>query len=82
MNHTFRLFTMLSMVSCLGFGIVACTQQEPPKPIISDTGRPETRSVEAANAVGYNGTAMRQKLDKALDANDAKNQDLNQVAEQ
>lgn len=82
MNRTFRLFTLLSMVSCLGFGIVACTQEEPPKPMISDTGRPETRSVEAANAVGYDGTAMRQKLDKSLDANDTMTQNLNQAAEQ
>lgn len=82
MNHTFRILAMLGMVSCLGFGIVACTKEEPPKPIISDTGRPETRSVEAANAVGYDGTAMRQKLDKALDANDAKTKQLDQTVEQ
>jgi len=78
MNHTFWMFTMLG---CLGLGVVGCTK-EAPKPVISDTGRPETRSVEAANAVGYNGTAMRQKLDKALDANDAQTQKMNQAAEQ
>lgn len=82
MNQTFRQLTMLGMVGCLAFGIVACTKEEPPKPIVSDTGRPETRSVEAANAVGYDGTAMRQKLDKSLDANDAMNQKMSQEAEQ
>lgn len=82
MNQTFRMLTMLGMVGCLGFGVIACSKQEPPKPIVSDTGRPETRSVEAANAVGYNGTAMRQKLDKTLDANDAQTQKMNQAAEQ
>lgn len=82
MNQTFHQLTMLGMVGCLAFGIVACTKEEPAKPIVSDTGRPETRSVEAANAVGYDGTAMRQKLDKSLDANDAMNQKMSQDAEQ
>ena len=82
MNDAFRMLTTLGMVGCLGFSIVACTKEAPPKPIISDTGRPETRSVEAANAVGYNGTAMRKKLDKALDANDAEAKRMNQAAEQ
>lgn len=82
MDRTFRMFTMLGMVGCLGFGIVACSKEQPPKPIVSDTGRPETRSVEAANAVGYNGSAMRQKLDKALDANDAMTKKMDQAAEQ
>ncbi len=82
MNHIFRILTVLGMVGSLGFGVAACSKPEPPKPIISDTGRPETRSVEAANAVGYNGTAMRKKLDKALDANDAQTQKMNQAADQ
>lgn len=82
MNHTVRMLTMLGMVGCLGFGIVACSKEEPPKPIVSDKGRPETRSIEAANAVGYNGTAMRQKVDKALDANDAANKKMDQEANQ
>ncbi len=82
MNHTVRILTVLGMVGCLGFGVAACSKEEPRKPIISDTGRPETRSVEAANAIGYNGTAMRKKLDKALDANDGQTQKMNQAADQ
>jgi hypothetical protein len=80
MNNRLHILTILGVVGC--FGLVACSKEAPPKPIISDTGRPETRSVEAANAVGYNGTAMRQKLDKALDANDAEAKRMNQAAEQ
>lgn len=82
MNKGIRIFAVSSAVAVLGLGMAACTKQEPPKPIISDTGRPETRSVEAANAVGYNGTAMRQKLDKALDANDAQAKKMDQAANQ
>ncbi|MBC7751358.1 MAG: hypothetical protein H7Z73_06515 [Candidatus Saccharibacteria bacterium] len=82
MNQTGPLLSAVCLVGSLGLGLTACSKPEPPKPIVSDTGRPETRSVEAANAVGYNGTAMRQKLDKALDANDAQTQKMNQAADQ
>lgn len=58
----------------LGLLLVACSKEPPPsKP---DTGRPETRSLEAADAVGYNGKAIRKKVDGALDANDAHNAEL------
>jgi len=80
MNKKIRISAIFGVIVVLG--LAACTKQEPPKPMISDTGRPETRSVEAANAVGYNGTAMRQKLDKALDANDAQTQKMDQAANQ
>lgn len=82
MKQKIHLLIGFYMASCLGFGIVGCSKPEPPKPIVSETGRPETRSVEAANAIGYNGTAMRQKLDKALDANDAQAQKMDQAADQ
>lgn len=80
MNNRIRISAIFGVIVVLG--LAACTKQEPPKPMISDTGRPETRSVEAANAIGYNGTAMRQKLDKALDANDAQAQKMDQAANQ
>ena len=82
MNNGIRIFAVSGVIAVLGLGMIACTKQEPPKPIVSDTGRPETRSVEAANAIGYNGTAMRQKLDKALDANDAQAKKMDQAASQ
>lgn len=75
-----HFYAVIGMVASLG--VVACSKPEPPKPIISERGRPETRSVEAANAVGYNGTALRQKLDKALDANDARTQKIDQATDQ
>ncbi|MDO9177816.1 MAG: hypothetical protein Q7U16_05765 [Agitococcus sp.] len=52
----------------------ACSQEPPP--VKPDTGRPETRSIEAADAVGYNGKEIRKKVDGALDANDAHNAEL------
>ncbi|MDE2420538.1 MAG: hypothetical protein KGO49_05080 [Gammaproteobacteria bacterium] len=82
MNNGIRIVAVSGVIAVLSLGMIACTKQEPPKPIVSDTGRPETRSVEAANAIGYNGTAMRQKLDKALDANDAQAKKMDQAANQ
>ena len=72
---------VVGFMGCASTSLVACSK-EAPKPMISDKGRPETRSIEAANAVGYNGTAMRQKVDKALDANDKVTKQMDQAAEQ
>jgi len=35
-------------------------------------GRPDTRAVEAASVVGYDGSAMRHTVDKTLNQNDAR----------
>lgn len=61
--------------------LTACQQQEPVKTEV-DTGRPETRSIEAADAMGYNGKEIRNKVDGALDANDAHNAQLEQMNNQ
>jgi len=39
-------------------------------------GRTETKPIEGASAVGYDGTAMRKSVDNALDKNDSHNQEL------
>ena len=39
-------------------------------------GRPETVNVQALDAVGYSGTAVRKSVDKVLDRNDQRNQEL------
>ena len=39
-------------------------------------GRPETVNVQALDAVGYSGTAVRKSVDKVLDMNDQRNQGL------
>jgi hypothetical protein len=71
----------------LGLGVVlvlvACQKEpEPVKTVVSDTGRAETKNIEAADAMGYNGKEIRKKLDGALDANDAHNAQLEQQGNQ
>ena len=45
-------------------------------------GRPDTRAVGAASAVGYDGAAMRRSVDKALNQNDARNAEQQKAIEQ
>jgi hypothetical protein len=45
-------------------------------------GRPDTRAVEAASAVGYDGAAMRRSVDKALNQNDARIAEQQKAIEQ
>jgi len=50
--------------------LAACKPREEETGKVSDTGRKETRSIEAVDDVGYAGSAVRKKVDKALDTND------------
>jgi hypothetical protein len=45
-------------------------------------GRPDTRAIEAAGAVGYDGSAMRRSVDKALNQNDARIAEQQKAIEQ
>ncbi len=42
-------------------------------------GRTETKPVEGASAVGYDGTAMRKSVDNALNKNDNHNRELDKA---
>ncbi len=73
---------MLALMLLVSGGLVGCHKDLPPPHPTEDHGRPETKSIEGINAVGYNGTAVRQKLDKALNANDAANKQMDEAASQ
>lgn len=72
---------MMSKINlCLLSILLLSACQKQPEPIkAEDTGRPETKSIEAADAMGYNGKQIRQKVDDALDANDEHNAKLEQM---
>ncbi len=67
-------------VPLLAAMLAACSKEPPPPSPAVDHGRPETRSLEAADPMGYNGHAVREKVDSALNANDAANAQLEQAA--
>ena len=46
------------------------------------SGRPDTRAVDAASAVGYDGAVMRRSVDKALNQNDARNAEQQKAIDQ
>ena len=54
--------------------VLSCGSNNPaPKAKDVPQGRSETKVVEGATAVGYNGSQMRKKIDKTLDQNDERN---------
>jgi hypothetical protein len=71
-------------LSCLVitiFFVLSCGSGSPaPKAKDVPQGRPETKVVEGATAVGYNGSQMRKKIDKVLDQNDDRNKEIEKGA--
>ncbi len=77
MKHVCRLSTLVFTV----FFVLSCGSGTPaPKAKDAPQGRSETRVVEGATAVGYNGSQMRKKIDKTLDQNDARNREIEKGA--
>jgi hypothetical protein len=61
-------------------GLTACSKEPPPVTPKADTGRPETRNIEGADAMGYNGKAIRQQLDNSLNTTDDYNKKVEEQA--
>lgn len=63
--------------------LAACGQQEEaPPPESPAQGRAETQSIRNTEAVGYDGAAIADKVDAALDANDQRVQQAQEDPEQ
>lgn len=66
-------FTVAAALFCLALG--ACgnrAEQAPP----AKEGRAETQSIRNTEAIGYDGAAIADKVDAALDASEARKQQL------
>jgi hypothetical protein len=62
---------MKALLLVLSLALVACHKDEPPpvdKP--KAQGRAETKSIRNTQAIGYDGKAIADKIDAALDKND------------
>jgi len=59
-----------------------CGSEKAQPPAEDKTGRPDTKAVEAARIVGYDGKQMRKAVDKALDKTEERNKELENVLKQ
>lgn len=70
----------MAMCGALLLALAAgCGPRDPDSGKVSDDGRKETRSIEAADTVGYEGKAIRKKVDHALDLNDQRTDELDKA---
>ena len=69
--------TIVAFILCLTCFMVSCSDKS--KTSTSESaptqaaGRAETRGLEGASAVGYDGATIRHQVDNALNKNDAQN---------
>lgn len=63
--------------------VSACDRPEPEPTRFppSPQGREETRGIRSTEAIGYSGEAIADRVDSALDANDARNRELDRAGE-
>jgi len=72
------------IIGCLGVLALAACGDEPSEPDdgkqqSSDQGREETKKVEALDAVGHDGGAVRKHIDQNLDQIDERNAEMEQT---
>jgi PBP1b-binding outer membrane lipoprotein LpoB len=56
--------------------LAGCSPASPPQSEAKPQGRQETKGLEGASAVGYDGKAIRKSVDTTLNKNDERNQEL------
>ena len=67
------------LMLCLVSFLAGCNSSQAPAPE-KYQGRDETRKLEGASAVGYDGTAIRKNVDNTLDKSDEHSQNLDNAA--
>jgi len=78
MTRSSRLFVIaISMGLILGCG----SGSPAPKAKDAAPGRAETKVVEGASAVGFNGSQMRKKIDKVLDRTEERSKEIEKGAD-
>lgn len=64
------------LIVCM-LAISGCNSSQPVAE--KDSGRVETKKLEGASAVGYDGAAIRKSVDNTLDKNDNRGQEMDKV---
>jgi hypothetical protein len=78
---------LAAFLLCVTVFVVSCSADKP-KASNSESaspaapGRADSRSLEAAGVVGYDGAAIRRSVDKALNQNDARNAETKKAIDQ
>ncbi|GAB7025619.1 hypothetical protein [Geotalea toluenoxydans] len=67
------------MLCALATILAGCSSSSQPQGSEKYQGREETKKLEGASAVGYDGTAIRRNVDNTLNKNDDRNQDLDEA---
>lgn len=83
--YTGRMKTSLSLAAllCAALGLAACQKKDEPPPVDKPKveGRAETRTIRNTQAIGYDGKAIADKVDAALDKNEKAAADLQKAAD-
>ncbi|MFO1435763.1 MAG: hypothetical protein U1F34_05180 [Gammaproteobacteria bacterium] len=80
MRKTLQVITLLSVVGLIG----ACGEKAPaptPPTPSTDSGRAETAPIRNMDNAGVDGTGIANKVDSALDANDAAKANMDKALE-
>ena len=76
-----KLYEHMIWASLLLAFLAGCySEPNEPNGKAKDQGREETKKIEAVSAVGYDGKAIRQQVDKMLDDNDRRIRELEEAA--
>jgi hypothetical protein len=73
---------VMTMVGAMALAACSPRDEDQAKKPKVPAGREETKGLSNVDAIGYSGTPVRRKLDKALDENDQRKEVLDQAIEQ
>jgi ABC-type Zn uptake system ZnuABC Zn-binding protein ZnuA len=79
-----KVLLPLTCVTIIFAAISACEKENVvtnPDPQQSNASQEKTKPLQAADLVGYNGTALRKSVDKIIQNNDKHNKELENAAE-
>jgi Holliday junction resolvasome RuvABC DNA-binding subunit len=70
------------LIALVCAALCGCGSEKTQPQAEQNTGRPDTKAIEAARMVGYDGKQMRKAVDKALDGTEQRNKELENVLKQ
>jgi Holliday junction resolvasome RuvABC DNA-binding subunit len=71
-----------ALIALACVALCGCSEKKAEPQAEEKTGRPDTKAVEAAGMVGYDGKQMRKAVDKALDKTEERNKELEDALKQ